>query len=108
MNLEKVIFGFFVLLAATLNFGFFIGDIDNPDQHNIYELFAAPGCRFAADRSRRRLGLGQRDLCGGHDCGPYGQHGLFVRRRTPGQPGLGRAAGDGDRNVPPRLKVVHR
>jgi hypothetical protein len=27
MNLEKVIFGFFVLLAATLNFGFFIGDI---------------------------------------------------------------------------------
>ena len=27
MNLEKVVFGFFVLLAATLNFGFFIGDI---------------------------------------------------------------------------------
>jgi hypothetical protein len=41
MNLEKVIFGFFVLLAATLNFGFFIGDISNPEQHNIYELFAA-------------------------------------------------------------------
>jgi hypothetical protein len=41
MNLEKVIFGFFVLLAATLNFGFFIGDIANPDVHNIYELFAA-------------------------------------------------------------------
>ena len=31
MNLEKVVFGFFVVLAATLNFGFFIGDIDNPD-----------------------------------------------------------------------------
>ena len=30
MNLEKVIFGFFVLLAATLNFGFFIGDIVDP------------------------------------------------------------------------------
>ena len=30
MSLEKVIFGFFVLLAATLNFGFFIGDIDDP------------------------------------------------------------------------------
>jgi hypothetical protein len=30
-----------VLLAATLNFGFFIGDIDDPVQHNIYELFAA-------------------------------------------------------------------
>jgi hypothetical protein len=41
MNLEKVIFGFFVLLAATLNFGFFIGDIDDPALHNIYELFAA-------------------------------------------------------------------
>jgi hypothetical protein len=41
MNLEKVIFGFFVLLAATLNFGFFIGDIANPDVHSIYELFAA-------------------------------------------------------------------
>jgi hypothetical protein len=41
MNLEKVIFGFFVLLAATLNFGFFIGDINNPEVHNIYELFAA-------------------------------------------------------------------
>jgi hypothetical protein len=41
MNLEKVIFGFFVLLAATLNFGFFIGDISDPKFHNVYELFAA-------------------------------------------------------------------
>jgi hypothetical protein len=41
MNLEKVVFGFFVLLAATLNFGFFIGDIANPVLHNPYELFAA-------------------------------------------------------------------
>jgi hypothetical protein len=41
MNLEKVIFGFFILLAATLNFGFFVGDIDNPAHHDIYELFAA-------------------------------------------------------------------
>ena len=41
MNLEKVVFGFFVLLAATLNFGFFLGDIDDPTVHNIYELFAA-------------------------------------------------------------------
>ncbi|PWW23991.1 hypothetical protein JD79_03168 [Geodermatophilus normandii] len=41
MNLEKVVFGFFVLLAATLNFGFFIGDIEDPEQHNVYELFAA-------------------------------------------------------------------
>jgi hypothetical protein len=41
MNLEKVIFGFFILLAATLNFGFFIGDIADPELHNVYELFAA-------------------------------------------------------------------
>jgi Family of unknown function (DUF6394) len=41
MNLEKVVFGFFVLLAATLNFGFFIGDISRPELHNVYELFAA-------------------------------------------------------------------
>jgi len=41
VNLEKVIFGFFVLLAATLNFGFFIGDISIPALHNEYELFGA-------------------------------------------------------------------
>ena len=41
MNLEKVVFGFFIVLAATLNFGFFIGDIANPELHNVYELFAA-------------------------------------------------------------------
>jgi len=41
MNLEKVIFGFFIVFAATLNFGFFIGDIDRPELHHVYELFAA-------------------------------------------------------------------
>jgi hypothetical protein len=41
MNLEKVVFGFFVLLAATLNFGFFLGDIGDPELHNAYELYAA-------------------------------------------------------------------
>ena len=40
MNLEKVVFGFFIVLALTLNFGFFIGEFDNPDHHNVYELFA--------------------------------------------------------------------
>ncbi len=40
MNLEKVIFSFFIVLALTLNFGFFLGEIDSPDQHNVYELFA--------------------------------------------------------------------
>lgn len=39
MNLEKVIFGFFIVLALTLNFGFFVGDIDNPDHHGVIELF---------------------------------------------------------------------
>ena len=41
MNLEKVIFSFFILMSATLNFGFFLGDIAKPELHNPYELFAA-------------------------------------------------------------------
>ena len=41
MNFEKVIFAFFIVLALTLNFGFFLGEIDNPEHHNVYELFAA-------------------------------------------------------------------
>ncbi len=40
MNLEKVIFGFFVVLALTLNFGFFLGELDNPAHHSVYDLFA--------------------------------------------------------------------
>lgn len=40
MNLEKVIFSFFMILALTLNFGFFYGEIDNATHHNVYELFA--------------------------------------------------------------------
>jgi hypothetical protein len=40
MNPEKVVFGFFIVLALTLNFGFFIGEIENPDHHHVYELFA--------------------------------------------------------------------
>lgn len=41
MNLEKVVFAFVILLAATLNFGFVYGDIDDPAHHDIWELFAA-------------------------------------------------------------------
>ena len=41
MNPEKVAFGFFIVLALTLNFGFFVGEIDNPHHHHVYELFAA-------------------------------------------------------------------
>ncbi len=41
MNLQKVIAGFFFILAMTLNFGFVYGDITHPELHNVYELFAA-------------------------------------------------------------------
>ncbi len=39
MNYEKVIFGFFIILALTLNFGFVMGDIDDPRHHDIIEFF---------------------------------------------------------------------
>ena len=58
MNPEKVVFGFFIVLALTLNFGFFVGELDNPDHHHVYELFAvvvdnmmAPVLKFG-DRSQ--------------------------------------------------------
>jgi len=41
VNFEKVVFGFFIVLALTLNFGFFVGDMDNPDHHHAIELGAA-------------------------------------------------------------------
>jgi hypothetical protein len=41
MNLEKVIFGFFIVLAATLNFGFVYGEIADPNHHHLWEFFAA-------------------------------------------------------------------
>ena len=41
MNREKVVFGFIILLAATLNFGFVYGEIDNPNHHDMWEFFAA-------------------------------------------------------------------
>ena len=40
MNPEKVVFGFFIVLALTLNFGFFVGEIERPEHHHVYELFA--------------------------------------------------------------------
>ena len=39
MNLEKVIFGFFVILALSLNLSFFIGEIDNPAHHDVITFF---------------------------------------------------------------------
>jgi hypothetical protein len=41
MNFDKLISGFFIILAMTLNFGFFLGDIDKIELHSKYELFAA-------------------------------------------------------------------
>jgi len=41
VKLEKVVFAFFIVLALTLNFGFFLGDMDNPDHHHAMELGAA-------------------------------------------------------------------
>ncbi len=41
MNSEKVIFGFFITLAAALNFGFWTGDMDKIEFHNVWELAAA-------------------------------------------------------------------
>lgn len=41
MNLEKVIFGFFITFACSLNFGFVTGDIGDPELHNTAELVAA-------------------------------------------------------------------
>jgi len=41
MNAQKVISGFFFILAMTVNFGFFYGDPANLEYHSSYELFAA-------------------------------------------------------------------
>jgi len=41
MNLERVIFGFVIILALTFNFVFVMGDIDNPQHHNIWILTIA-------------------------------------------------------------------
>ena len=40
MNYEKVVFAFFILLAATLNFGFVWGEIGDPKHHDLWEFFA--------------------------------------------------------------------
>lgn len=41
MNLEKVVFGFFIVLALTLNAAFVVGEFDNPEYHSLWVLFAA-------------------------------------------------------------------
>ena len=41
MNVERVVFGFFVILALALNLGFVAGQIDDPQHHDPWLLFAA-------------------------------------------------------------------
>lgn len=41
MNMNKVISGFFFILAMTINFGFFYGDPTAIEQHSAWELFFA-------------------------------------------------------------------
>ncbi len=41
MSLNRVLFAFFVILALSLNFGFFVGDIGVRAYHSLYELFGA-------------------------------------------------------------------
>jgi len=48
MNLEKVVFGFFIVLALTLNVAFVVGDSTNPEHHTIWLLFAAVVVNFIA------------------------------------------------------------
>ncbi len=41
MHFEKVIFAFFIILALSLNFSFFVGELDNAEHHHLFELVAA-------------------------------------------------------------------
>jgi hypothetical protein len=41
MNLERVIFGFFIILALTFNLVFVMGAVDNPEHHDVWVLTIA-------------------------------------------------------------------
>jgi len=41
MNPEKVVYAFTIILALTLNFGFFLGDMHEAGDHDVYHLYAA-------------------------------------------------------------------
>lgn len=60
MNLEKVVFGFFIVLALTLNVAFVVGEFDNPEYHNLWILFAAVVVNLVATA----LKLGDRSQVG--------------------------------------------
>jgi hypothetical protein len=60
MNLEKVVFGFFIVLALTLNVAFVLGGVENPEHHSIWILFAAVAVNLVATA----LKLGDRSQVG--------------------------------------------
>lgn len=61
MNLEKVVFGFVIVLALTLNVAFVLGGFDaNREQHGIWILFAAVAVNLVATA----LKLGDRSQVG--------------------------------------------
>jgi len=60
MNLERTIFGFFILLALTLNVSFGYGDIDNVGHHSVWLLFVA----IVANLIATGLKLGDRSQTG--------------------------------------------
>jgi hypothetical protein len=41
MNLERVVFGFVIILALAFSFAFVMGDIDNASHHNVWLLTIA-------------------------------------------------------------------
>jgi hypothetical protein len=41
MNLERVVFGFVIILALTFTFAFVMGNIDNASHHNVWLLTIA-------------------------------------------------------------------
>lgn len=41
MSLERVIFGFFIILSLTFNLIFVMGEIDNPTHHSVWVLTIA-------------------------------------------------------------------
>lgn len=41
MNTERVVFGFFIVLALCLNVSFVVGEVESFEHHNIWMLYAA-------------------------------------------------------------------
>ena len=41
MNLERVVFGFVIILALAFNYAFVMGEIDNVEHHNVWILTIA-------------------------------------------------------------------